>query len=1226
MGPYDLIIENSNTHESMGYMIDWHSENPLVIQSELPRLSGASPSGDFSARDVSPPYPQFYSDFRGGAGQDDGDAIGASDSSAYQAVKNMYKDSYCCDVRDGKIRLGPATIPLVDCAELVLEQPDQTFDTWKATQFWWYRSNEDHVYATAGWFILEGSGDSVTCTSDLINVIPGMKYTASVRILITNWHDGTAGVYINWYKDDGTTPSSTPHTHIYEEGGNEADSIKTITCTAPADAAFAIISGAWIGETADASAQLAFRSISFHAEGFLNVVHEFGGDVYISAMPNTADPRDSVYKLSSGTVVQSGAFNLSAAWTDTTNNVVDAIDAVTTPLTIKYDNSVTPVQIGSFLKIDDEIMQVIAIDPGFRICNGDYFISGGPPIEEYIPSGAYLTVIRGQKDTSMVAHTATTSIYYMSTSGLALSVAATTGLVAGSWLHDPNNNEFVLVTSISGLDLTIRRGQCGTAENLHDLGQRWTYYTLIPLTFTGGVGPDEIATSMWDTGQLLAVSFATIGGAADGACWCLDPPATAMTVLPTSTGIAAGIYNTGLHYTVVDTGTLNWGAGYRLVNFTYTDIAGDMLNKVAYGGSCIGAASIDKWVYFGFTSGAQTRIFKMWKTTAPELLEVATLPHGFYGTCMSVANDNLYVGGYYDTGHFYQADKTTKKYLGAVYVIVGDTKMLLTTVGRDTEDKVIDNRVGSIVPYGNFLYITTRDDVFCWDLKNAGWFHLMDFPRGSAMIEHYVLDIIGTSPAWADTSSVMLPTVEPDGAGGYTKYGSMTSWTESNRRLLVSSNGLYGTFRKTVADFSTGATVSFDIPQTWYRGYPTDTYPRSAAGQFGISVGANLYMVGLFQRVLANGTVSQYIKVGIPLITMPQVYMTQRGLCYGGQNWTFTIVATTSGATLYCNGCYLCPIPAVPSDLMANVYAQATGTFDNSIFFGSGWATHRIAANPSIPPGYGLDLPYESDVHWEQISFGSIAYASGHWWNEPQYGLVLADDSWSSQDVKGTAILNGDLVLPVPGKTLILGLAKTNATTGWLETSDTTLKLGAIDKNFSAVKIQHNELKVGQSIQVIAYIDGQPYFCGAITPTSQGSGHQIRTTTLQIEGNGVIGKIVSVRVDLFDSNNTRMWIDRLTVSGITIMFAPAQQSKIWVTTINLSGSAMMRNGDEIDIDVADAKSFLLGILSSTANYSFVGNDMFYGIVESLKFVQLPPSEDGADPGRGVATLVIREAT
>jgi hypothetical protein len=1243
---YDLVIERLGDGTQYGYQIDWHSERPFDIQTERKEVQGAGPSGDFSARDVPPPYPVHYSDWRGGADQEDGDSVGASDSSAYAAAKNRYKDSYNIDVRNGKLRLGPAMIPLIDCSEAVSDsyQPLSTGTTWPTAN--WYRSSDTQCTVSSGVFKVVGNaGHNYIQSVFALPVIANMKYTAAVTMEIVARSSGTAGLYLYWFKADGTA-SATASSTIYSEAGSEASSRKSVTVTAPADSATVKIRAAWTGESDDASQYILFSACSFHAEGFLNIAREFKENVYIGATPNTTAPRDSVYALVKGTVTQDGSLPMTWNLKDPTTG-----DWVSSTLDLTYDGTGSDDVLwftahssertkqdlyGEYIYIPTapsntgEMLRIIDYRYNLLDGYGNYELQIQCKRIPSMPITAPYTVNQTPTDYADDAHVT----FYISTYHTTLSVLSATDMVPGVFLRDRDNHEVCVVTGVTGADLTVRRKQCGTRYASHASGQVWEYYKFVPVGFAT-TGPSMSPTCMWDDGYSLFVAFATVGAAtADGSLWATTSYLSSLAALGTNTGIVGGGFMAGVHYIIRDSasGTAGfWQAGYMDASWAFQNISGQIVTLLQASGSYLGSAVIGMYFYFAFNSGQQTRVYRIQKASAAIIESVAVFEHGFIGTCVCAHNDVLYVGGYYDTGHYYAADRTVKRYLGAVQAIVGDTKALLTMIGRDSETAVIDNRVGSIVPFGPYLYITTRDDVFVWDLKNAGWFHIMDFPTGSvaSVFVDYVLGHIGWTPEWQDTSLYLAPSTDPDVAGGFTKYGSTTDFFENGRRNLISSTSTHGLFAKANSDYADGVTANFGIPQTWYRSYPVDTYPRSQAGMMAVSVGAELFPAAIYQPVLSNGTVAQNYLVLTPQYNSQVGAYWKEHVWVGGSsphNITLNVYQDSSNGLfygfLYIDGTNYGIIEPVSTQLLDAAYSQAAGTFNNSLMFGSGWPILRD--EPYVPkighlPGYATDPDYEN------ISFDSITVADGHWYQHEEFGLVPAGSVWSTYDVRDTVIFDSDLVVPVPGKTLILGLAKSNAGYGWIETSNTTLKLGAVKKTFTSVDLRHTELQDDQALKVIAIIDGTPYDCGTVTRDTQGSGKKIRTSNFPIVEGGVKGTTISVRVEFYDDDQNRDRSQILEVSGITFRWQSSQQSRIWITTLDLSGVAELQNGDEIDIEAKDAKDYILDIDAdgAMAQFSFEDCEPFIGTLDQVKYSHL--QSDGDHPGRGIATLIIREA-
>ena len=74
--PYDLLVSYMEGKElkKFGFAIDSFAQEPLGITNTRPTMQGASPTGDYSARDSAPPYPVYWGSFAGGADQENGDA------------------------------------------------------------------------------------------------------------------------------------------------------------------------------------------------------------------------------------------------------------------------------------------------------------------------------------------------------------------------------------------------------------------------------------------------------------------------------------------------------------------------------------------------------------------------------------------------------------------------------------------------------------------------------------------------------------------------------------------------------------------------------------------------------------------------------------------------------------------------------------------------------------------------------------------------------------------------------------------------------------------------------------------------------------------------------------------------------------------------------------------------------------------------------------------------
>ena len=423
-----------------------------------------------------------------------------------------------------------------------------------------------------------------------------------------------------------------------------------------------------------------------------------------------------------------------------------------------------------------------------------------------------------------------------------------------------------------------------------------------------------------------------------------------------------------------------------------------------------GLVSNANYVYWGITNNGQTNLYKAMRVSDGNdvFQEVASFPQGFVGISLYAYLGTVYVGGYYQSA-------TTNMGLGAIYAVINDQPVLLTTVGQD---RSTDNRVMAITGYAKNLYFVSAGRIWRWDIVHGGYSHWagdVNNPLGAAatnsipVMEQTTVDWdMGSAPAGATVS---------DGGMSLTWGGWLTVRNNHKSENAVISQA-------TSIPNAIGSTTTISLPADALRYQAEFSLPYMALG---VRDDTRYFFAYFTPKSASSYEVSIHDAEG-------------NALCYfgsynGTQSHTFRFVISGAQVTSYCD--YTClgavQIPAVTGP---------SGTNLVSLDFFAGTSDH--------PSNYNFVV---DDVSWYNAvhQIGTITPATGI----------------------GLACLNDEVYATCSGIGIFRTRRSTTATSGYLLTSKSSGNMPTVNKLFTGVNVTTEDIFAGLSCQAI--VDGLMY-------------------------------------------------------------------------------------------------------------------------------------------------------
>jgi hypothetical protein len=213
------------------------------------------------------------------------------------------------------------------------------------------------------------------------------------------------------------------------------------------------------------------------------------------------------------------------------------------------------------------------------------------------------------------------------------------------------------------------------------------------------------------------------------------------------------------------------------------------------------------------------------------------------------------------------------------------------------------------------------------------------------------------------------------------------------------------------------------------------------------------------------------------------------------------------------------------------------------------------------------------------------------------------------------AVKDGIVYVPLPDSYLMVCDPMMVASSGWLETSASTLKQGTKLKQFSTVDVVHTPLASGQTLTTEVDVDGST--AGLLVeagPTTS----PVSTVTVNTQG-----KRISTRVSLADTETWRPVSMRLQVTDITEYFTPLPQGATYTFIFNCSDRATLRNGKPYDIAPDVALAHLSDSVGKTVTVESIYGS-FSGYVAAFSELATTSDITRSDKERGRVQVVIKD--
>lgn len=684
-------------------------------------------------------------------------------------------------------------------------------------------------------------------------------------------------------------------------------------------------------------------------------------------------------------------------------------------------------------------------------------------------------------------------------------------------------------------------------------------------------GPDDNATAMCSDGQYI---YAACGGVvyqgdATGFQSSVGADNTGITHVAFASGYlyaAKGAVGTTAQVGTFDNGT--WDSTTGTANWTeMTPPDGTAINAA---GETFGLVSSGNYVYWGVTNNVITKVYKlMYSSIADNVLfqEVCVFPTGFVGRSMYAYLGTIYVGGGFVTDD-------TDTGIGAIYAIINDQPALLTDVGTRSEE---DNHVRAMTAYARSLYFVANADIWRWDLVRGGYSHHAGPLNSNEVIDY---DTITWGLDWS--CDVVPGTGAEEDATLSTLGASSVSFGNAQMLITLSENG--GAWRKytttnsqTSMNNAIGTTMEVDIPD------PLATEAEFLSGVhdtgFVMSIqDGTLAALVEMQRSRTSNLVTVKLMSGTNHVSSSTVATASfNDVTYGGSTIRFTLKGTI--AKVFLDDALLCS------------GTISTATTDKSVYI----QAYRLISGAA-----------DDDVSIKEVRMSDDgAYEPGAYTTVTGVGIAaLGDKIVAACSGYGHSVSSSVLASPT---------TYCDNDSGYVMSSLSSGNMPTVDKYFHAVHVNVAS-GVPENCTVTCAVEVDGAISMLTEDTDQGDDN------LLVFPIGVVGRRIRYVLFVTSSDGLRTVIP----TEVAILFRPVPKTtRLYSYYLRVWDRVESRvNGQMWDEDAETCCDFIEEVANTTVTVDRPTGASYTGYIESLQFVEAPPSARSS--GRqGIYKLDIR---
>ena len=846
---------------------------------------------------------------------------------------------------------------------------------------------------------------------------------------------------------------------------------------------------------------------------------------------------------------------------------------------------------------------------------GTFWAGFSPAASDPRNSVRYLVrypIIAGSSSGDFLSTTTDTSFVTTDSTGLDDITGAVSdpSVAVGDYIYCPTHNEIVKVTSIaSAPTLTVTRGSCGTTAAVHTAGERWYGFGWRSVTFADPdvVDPDDpddpVVAFATDGGDLYAAFYA--GSGASGEVW-----------HGTASGdwlkfgdiqqVAAMTYCAGYLYVAQDNVSSHSQVMAVEDDGTTTHVL-SAVGGLAPNTKTAGLVTLGNYVYWTITDGySRSWVYRVqYSASSPVFELVSELPHGFVATSSIVALSQVYVGGYMDT-HVTDADNAgDEQYHGYLYAIVSSSEVSVACKWTDVSD---DYRIVALAGGGPNIYMLTPNDVRVYSTEHGGWWHLADVLTSSTTLSLDDIDWTTSGFDYEPGETNKKPTEEGAIYSDYASWDTDTDGFAELAQVVADSSSTPG-FTSSVQTVTGGSHAEsaycMKVDHGNWRRFTLDGLPSSGYGTLEAGVNFVMSQGGSMVIAGANAEARVYFKGGyvggVAKFKVGLRYCASGGASYVDTRWSDYVFSggyssavrltldTASGAKVYING-------SLALEASYDELLQVSGTDASKVWFACGW------------PGDAQTDTTDEEIYLHYVKFTSTAAYP------PDYSATAVNVA-----TKSLSFGEGRLLIPAPDSVASYIDPKENSGEGWLQTSESGLHMGTVDKYFTTAEVIHSPLKDGQTLTVSPYVDGVATGSTTFTGPSSDSGSTTDTATIAAEG-----KRLYIVVRLSDTDNDRCVNDRLRVTSITGRFFTANSMKLHTFILNCRKGVGTRNGNPWQRDPEDAirHAFAIADSGEVVDVDCLWGS-FSGRIEEAELSCGPPDNQRYNKMQGSLQLKVR---
>ena len=626
------------------------------------------------------------------------------------------------------------------------------------------------------------------------------------------------------------------------------------------------------------------------------------------------------------------------------------------------------------------------------------------------------------------------------------------------------------------------------------------------------------------------------------------------------------------------------------------------------------------WCYWLTQSGRNSWLYRM---QAPQGFElVKPFPKGFIATCLESAFDNVFTGGYY-----YHADGTVE---GVVYIVQGDTAERVVTL----DDFTMDNTIKGLTAVGRLIWIVTNTQVFCYNVKTAGWWHVMDLPPANPSTSIAIVD----EDLWLEFDLPVGTDLEPQTAHP-NEWDRIAQSTNAPEKTAWGTGTLWHDLNTRYSEYEYASDIPDDDAAARFF-FPAMNAPTGAVPDDGY---AGVVKRRALEVRLQNG--SREARFRVYGRRSGKYWLSE--CCLGSYNpktkrWNFETKKLLAWPNFFVPYYYEFYINAAGAGVLFGYKPDGYTEFIGPLNYMNPQSNARLKPVTGRKIRFWCGIPKCSDTSVKTSSGWKLETDSDIVTNK-NFRIALDEVDLITENVapystavvsEGTgqvAELDGEVFIPIAGdETYDSKLAFTRygetytGTAAFIETSDSYQGMGTAQKYYRRMELAYPVLEEGQTLTGEAIIDDAIISESAdIAAEYVGEENASGSSVLTMKSINKGGIKARVKVGMQDDDHLR-GATKLRINSIGLRFLPNSSALKHVYTVACIDEIECRDGTLWDLDANDAIEFIRRLKKSGEVFKITDDGGTYeAVVDTYQIAYDQKDEHGIGPRQGTVQFTVK---